>query len=131
MDFANLDLTKHADTPETMDVMHPVTDTPLMVDGQKVQITVLGAESSKARQLIDSFSRKALSSRNQQMSPDRAKEFQIELLTACTVSWANVQLNGQMLEPTKDNIMMMYRDYPWLRQQVDAFMSNRANFFKA
>ena len=52
----------------------------------------------------------------------------IEVLIACTLDWANVAFEGEVLECTKANIRKVYTAFPWVREQVDEFVDDRANF---
>jgi hypothetical protein len=54
----------------------------------------------------------------------------IELLSRVTLSWENVEVNGESLECTPENAKKLYEEYYWLLQQVDTFVGERANFFR-
>lgn len=55
------------------------------------------------------------------------RNFTIELLTACTASW-NLTWNGKQPECTPENVRKLYAEQPWIREQVDVFVGDRANF---
>lgn len=54
-----------------------------------------------------------------------------ELLAAVTMSWENIKLDGMILECSKPIAKNLYVRYPWLREQVNQFVGNRANFFRS
>lgn len=52
----------------------------------------------------------------------------IELLVACTLAWDGIGDAGGPLPCTPDNARRLYRDFPFLREQVDRFIADRKNF---
>jgi hypothetical protein len=52
----------------------------------------------------------------------------LNLLVACTLAWEGVIVEGVDLPCTPDNVKMVYRRFPWLQEQVTAFIGDRANF---
>ena len=47
------------------------------------------------------------------------------------VEFANqLQLEGKDLEPTPENILMVYTEWTWIKDQAQEFVNNRANFFR-
>ncbi len=53
----------------------------------------------------------------------------IDDLVSMTVSWRGVVLDGKELECTPENCEMIYRRFPFIRDQAKAFVEHRANFF--
>jgi len=133
MDLAKLDLTEHANSGAELEVLHPITGENLLDDnGEKVVITLLGADSTKMRGAMSDRARKQLSQKKAQvMSLDQAEETSSELLSAITIGWRGFVENGEVIPCTEENAKRLYTKYAWLRLQVDAFVSDRANFFKA
>lgn len=133
MDLAKLNLVEFANGSQKMNVVHPITENELLTsDGQQVYIEVLGADSSKMRDEMSARARKQMAKRsNQILTLDEAEAASAELLAAITVNWFGIEENGVALECTKENAIMIYKKYSWLRLQVDSFVSDRANFYKA
>ena len=133
MDLAKLDLTEHANNGATMDVMHPITGEPLLdANGFHVTVTLLGADSTKMRQEMSNRAKKQLASKNKPVNNiEEAEKLSAELLAVITVSWSGITENGQEIECNRENAINVYKKYSWLRQQVDAFTTDRANFYKA
>ena len=57
----------------------------------------------------------------------------LEHLLAVTIGWEGVLYNGQPLEFTADNLRMVYTEarLRFIREQVEAFVGDRQNFFIA
>lgn len=54
----------------------------------------------------------------------------IDLLAECTLNWRDVVLDGETLPFSKNNARELYTRFPWIREQADAFIGDRANFIK-
>ena len=57
------------------------------------------------------------------------------VLAKCTLGWEGSAKPGclaldedEFLECTEENALRVYTDFAWIREQVDAFMNDRANF---
>jgi hypothetical protein len=62
---------------------------------------------------------------------ERSEEHVSELVASVTISWENVKDGGPELKCTRENAKRLYMKYPWLREQVNRFAGNRANFFRS
>lgn len=133
MDLAKLDLTEHANVGSVMEVLHPITgELMLTTNGEPVTITLLGADSTKMRQEMSNRAKKQLAAKSRQISSvDEAEKMSAELLATITVDWFGLSENGSEIVCNYDNAVGVYKKYSWLRQQVDAFTTDRANFYKA
>lgn len=134
MDLATLNLTPSADAGAQMTVMHPVTDEPLLTtDGDEVTIQLVGSDSTVMR---DEMKRRATKFLNKKQSRkridvDESIRESAETLAACTTGWFGISENGALVPFTRENVVRIFMKYDWLRQQVDNFVSERGNFFKA
>ncbi len=54
----------------------------------------------------------------------------IKNLAAVTVAWSGIVMDGADLECTPANAADFYRRVPMVREQVEKFVEDRANFFK-
>lgn len=133
MDLAKLDLTEHANNGATMDVMHPITGEQLLdANGFPVTVTLLGADSTKMRQEMSDRAKRQLAKKPQSIQTiDEAEKLSAELLATITVGWSGFVENGEAIECNRENAIRLYTKYSWLRQQIDAFTTDRANFYKA
>lgn len=113
--------------------------TPLVnAAGESVTITLLGPDSAKYRALTRESIKKRLDRRVQGASDvtmddlDQIERETIEILVVCTVGWTGVRTpEGETIACTQDNARRLYENYPVVREQVDAFVGNRANFLQA
>lgn len=63
------------------------------------------------------------------LSVEDLDETQLQLLIGVTTGWENVIFDGQPIEFSADNVRMVYKEFPFIREQVDRFISDRRNFF--
>lgn len=104
--------------------------------GRPVKFILLGSDSAAYRKA----SRDQVRSRLQAMSTGGQEELTLEeeeenvvaILAACTVGWENVEdPKGKEIKFSDDAAREVYRRYPHIRGQVDAFISRQANFISA
>ena len=134
MDLAKLDMTEHANNSATLEVLHPITGEFLTDNaGNVVTIDLLGSDSTKMRNAMSARARKQLAQKkpNQITTIDDAERASAELLAEVVTGWHGAEENSTVLECTKDNVVYILTKYSWLRLQVDQFVSDRSNFFKA
>jgi len=125
MDLSTLDVKAVAEEGATLEVRHPVTGN--LIDGMSVK--VLGTDSATYRNAVKARIRRAANQRKKQdFDPDKAERDALELLADLTVGWDGVELDGEPLKCTRENCIMVYGRFPWLREQVDEFVADRANF---
>lgn len=126
-DLSKLDTSEAAEMGAVLDVLHPTENTTL-----GIKITLAGADSDIYRKTVN----KSVNKRVQRMKPGQSMPFTAEeqeesgisLLAACTLAWEGVLVDGQELPCSKDNAKALYRRFPWIREQVDTFIGDRANF---
>lgn len=128
MDLAELDLSDAA----TMEVRHPGTGSVLTDgDGDPVAIRLYGTDSDAylngRRMMVNRAVRKG----GRTQTAEEFEEDAISLLAACTAGWSGIDLDGKPFAYNAANAKTLYRRFPWLRDQVDAFIGDRANFSKA
>lgn len=134
MDLATLDMAA-ADTGAVMTVRHPISDAVLEgTDGQPITITLAGSDSERFRKVQRASANRRLktqSSRRGQITSEEIEADALETLAACTIAWHGLVVDGEALECNAVNARKAYKRLPWLREQVDAFVGDRANFLKA
>jgi len=135
-DLSALDTTSAADQGATMHVAHPVTGVALsQEDGSPVSLILAGEDSERFRKQ-DRTARSRRLARQQQgramkLSADELDSDALEMLVAVTVGWSGLALDGADLPYSPDNARKLYTRLPWLREQAQAFVLDRANFLKA
>ena len=126
-DLSKLDTSGAAETGAVLEVLHPTENTPL-----GIKITLAGADSDVYRKMVN----KSVNKRLQRIKPGQTIPFTAEeqeesglnLLAVCTLSWEGVVVEGEALPCTKENAKMVYQRFPWIKEQVDQFIGDRANF---
>lgn len=101
-------------------------------------ISVLGKDSDQFQKISRGQNKKRMAKmqkggfRNVATPPiEEIESDGIELLAACTTGWKGVVIDKKKIEFSKDNAVMVYNRYPWLKEQVDIAIGDRANFIKA
>lgn len=137
MDLSTLNVVAAAETGEVMTLKHPVTGDDLMTDdpdGPKPQtITLRGSDSEAYRKrsnaIVQQRSKRARAGRLS-LSVDEVEEGEIEVLVAATAGW-NLWINGESPTFSAAAARELYATYPWIKEQAQAFVGERANFLKS
>jgi len=136
-DFASIDTKKLSESGVQLSLLKldgkPLTDR----DGNPVRVTLLGPDSAKYRALTRENIRRRLEKRAlgtvaSDVDIDEVERETMEILTVCTVAWEGVNTpQGEPIPCTPENVRKLYEAYPVIREQVDGFVGNRANFIPA
>lgn len=122
-------------------IEHPVTGKPIGDIDQKtgalvkvLKIKLAGKDSdvhkAQSRKMLNRRLNNQKTRRNSAMTVEELEEEGLGMLVACTLGWENVELEGKELPFSAENARMVYTKFPWIREQVDAFIGERENFFK-
>lgn len=127
LDLTELDLSASAEAGNVVEIEHPISG-----EDTGIRITVLGTDSKKYKDKVREqqqarFNKAARSRSRKSANIGMSDEEASELLAACTVSWSGVKENGD--EVPVEQAARIYTKYSWIREQVDEFMGDRANFF--
>lgn len=113
------------------------TNEPLIArNGKPVTIILHGPDSDKYREFTRSQLKKRInnlgdSKRITDYNVEEAEADSLELLSRVTSGWLNVfDTEGNEIPYSSDVAKTLYTNYPLVREQVDAFVANRANFLK-
>lgn len=128
-DFTTRDVAQKAEEGAELEVLDPVTG-----DGVGVFITLAGADSVIHRKAAATIAKRRMSNmkgfRNMALDPEKFEAEGIEVLAACTLAWKGVVVDGASLPCSRDNAIMLYTRFPWLREQVDQFISDRSVYLQ-
>lgn len=133
--FDNLAL--EVDKPARMQIIHPFTGQPLRTaDGTEAYVDVYSGDSVIARKHIRKIQQRAINSRGRaRMNPEQAEADSVELLAELSAGWFLVGFDGVVIDVpfNSENARELYaeRSMAWIRDQVDAFSGERANFSRA
>lgn len=123
------------DRPRTCALVNPITRQPLRDgDGNEAFISLYSVDAEPARQHRLEASRRRLNTRGT-VSPEELEADSVALLAALTAGWHLVALDGSPIDVpfSAEAARELYAEpsLAWIREQVDAFASSRANFGKA
>lgn len=59
---------------------------------------------------------------------EELEKARLATLVACTLDWRNLDLDGKSVACNSISANHVYRNFPWLREQVDNFIGDRRNF---
>lgn len=133
IDLSSIDTVKGSNEGFDVQIYHPGTNEDL-----GITIHVLGKDSDEFIKVSRAQSKKRLAKmtksgfRNTSPVPvEEVEQDGIALLAACTKSWVGVIVEGKAVECSVENAKMIYERFPWIREQVDTAIGDRANFIKA
>jgi hypothetical protein len=134
-DLSDLSTASLSDSGAAMELCHPATNQVLKGDDDKpITITLAGIDSDIYRKA----QRKQLNKRLQagrgkapKLTAEELEEEALDVLAQCTLAWSgNFSVRGQKLECNRANARTLYSEMPWIREQADAFMGERANYIR-
>lgn len=131
-------LALEVEQPSRMIIVHPVNRQPLRdTEGKEAFIDVYSGDSEVARKHQRAMAKRRLAVRGNRgrQSIEELEAESTALLAALTAGWYLLGLNGEPLGVlfTPDNARELYADpaVSWLREQVDEYAGDRANFSPA
>lgn len=95
-------------------------------EGKKMTIYLVGTDS---RQFSEFQVRNASKYRGKKTpSVGQMKKDQRDLLACCTTRFENIVIDGSTVDYSHKSAMDLYERLPWVKEQVDEFINERANF---
>ena len=135
MDLSKFDASSAADEGVAMIVQHPIDDTNMLDEetGESVVITLIGQDSKSVQKLVHKITNRKLArtfkrGRGISIKAEQIDTDALEILATCTKAWEGIVVDGEKLQCTFENAKKVYERFPWLREQVDDFTTDRANF---
>ncbi len=100
-----------------------------------VTIMLVGHDSKKWREASDIVGNKRIARANAggggPRTMEEAREDRVFLLASATIAWDGIVVGGKELACNFNNAKRVYELAPFISDQVDAFIGNRANFSAA
>lgn len=135
VDISGIDVVKAANEGAPIEILHPVTGEPL-----GITINILGRDSDEFKRVTTEQSRRRLKAMTKSgtFKADAVPVAEIEkdgvaALVAVTTGWSPA-IVIQPGEPaslfSKENCVKLYNRHPYIKEQVDAAVNERANFSK-
>ena len=133
VDLAAIDTVKGSNEGFDVRIYHPGTNEDL-----DITISVLGKDSDLFQKVSRNQNKKRMAKmqkggfRNNTSIPiEQVESDGIDLLAACTTGWTGVVIDKKEIEFSKDNAIMVYERFPWIKEQIDTAIGDRANFIKS
>ncbi len=132
VDLSLMDTVKGSNEGFDVRIFHPGTNEDL-----EITINVLGKDSDAFQQLSRAQNKKRMAKmskggfRNTTPPVEEIERDGIDLLAACTTGWTGIIVEEKEIEFSKDNAVMIYESYPWIKEQIDTAIGDRANFIKS
>jgi len=139
MDLEKLDVVRGSNAGFELQLYHPATRANL-----GIFFTILGRDSEEYRRVLGEQNRQRMSKAARAggayrpLSLEEIEQDTLEILVACTRAWKDVgeklpdsiKVAGKVLACTPENTRKVYLEHPWIREQVDSAIADRANFLK-
>ena len=134
-DLKNLDTLGAAERGMTIELKHPFNGEALFseveVDGKKKKsywtVSVVGVGSrlyNQAQKKLEQARKDSWANKHKQLDEEKEEELIRNISVACTTGWAGITEDGKLVEFSRENAVRIYRDYPWLANQVNEAMYN-------
>ena len=109
---------------------HPATEENLTAgDNKPVRAKVVGVDSQKYRAVMNKINNKRLKRRKLLGTAEMLEKEKLETIFACLVDWENFYRDGELMPCNVENKQFMLENFPWLVEQLDLAIGDRANFF--
>lgn len=135
MDLSKLDTVKGSEAGAVLVLRHPTTNKPLKNGDDPISITLLGKDSTKYQNAHHAAAAKRLenlSVKGSKISIDSEGLSPVEdaarILSQVTLGWSGIVVEGQPVPFSEAAAFDLYVKFPWIREQVDTFIVDRANF---
>lgn len=127
MDLNDINLTEKSDAGAELTLEHPVTGDKL--EGMKIMLAGSDSKAFRAKQKEINSARITRMMKRKSSSLQNSDDDECELLAACTLGWSGIVAGGEELAFSNAAAKNLYMEHNWIREQVDEFVGNRANFF--
>jgi len=122
VDLSQYDTKKSSEEGAWLEIESP-TGEPL-----GIHFKILGVDSEVYNKQLRKNQDKMMKKGMKNIKSENIEVEGIELLVACTVDWEGIADNGEDLGCTKENVRYVYKNYPWIKDQIDEFIGDRSNF---
>ena len=126
VDLAALDVTSAAEKGAVLQLTHPVSGVEL-----DISIRLAGMDSEQYQKAQRAAVNKRVNKRRRTpLDPEELAEESYTLLAKVTLGWEGIVLDGELIPFSQENARMIYKRFPWIREQVDQFTTDRGNFLQ-
>ncbi len=107
-------------------ISHPKTGEPL-----GITIRVAGPDSKRVKQARAIIVNERTDMRIRKPSAERMDDESNRITAASIISWSGVVVSGKTWEYSSQNAHRLMVQWPFIREQIDSFVGDRANFIKS
>jgi hypothetical protein len=125
MDLKKYDTITACDSGAEMELKDPITG-----DGLDAFITLAGVDSAAFRKAQDDCASARIRNQVNTISIKDIRKENIYSLASCTLAWRGIEEGGTPIPFSKQAVIDLYTRYPWVFEQVNAFIGNRANYLR-
>lgn len=122
-DLANLNVAEKSEEGTWIEIEHPVSSEPL-----GMHVKILGTESKAYQKALRKNQDKRLKKGMRKVKSEELENESIELLVQCVVDWQDFVFEGEELECKPENIRWVFKNYKWVKDQVDEQIGDYSNF---
>jgi len=144
IDLGDIDTVEAANGGFEVELYHPATNEDL-----GIFITILGKDSDTFQKISRQQNKKRMERMSKNgfragkvtaPSQEEIDADNLEMITACSISWrtseedeekATILFNGEDLPFSIGAAKKLYSARPWIKEQIDIAIGDRANFIKA
>lgn len=136
-DLNSIDTVKGSNEGFDVQIYHPGTNEDL-----GITITILGKDSDEFQKVSRAQSKRRIQKmskggfRNMNTPLEEIEADALDLLASCTKGWKQdnkptITMDGKEVAFSRENAVMLYERFPWIKEQVDTAMGDRANFIRS
>ncbi|GAB4182148.1 MAG: hypothetical protein OHK0024_21440 [Thalassobaculales bacterium] len=131
----DIDTVTLADEGVWMTLEHPVTGEALLHQGRPVRLKVLGGDGRRFEKIsaeLETLQRDLMVKARGRVHAAKTRQITRQGVARAIIDWENVTLpGGEPLSLTEANALRLCTELPWLYDQVDRFISDRAHFMNS
>ena len=125
-DLASLgDMASSQEQGTEIEITHPGTGEPL-----GISMRVAGPDSKRQKAATALIIAERTEMRIRKITAARLEDEAIRIAAASIISWSGVVENGKAVEYSPSVALGLLTKYPFIREQIQAHSSDRANFLK-
>jgi hypothetical protein len=128
LDINDLDYSGHA----ILHLRHPETgDLLYFGDEQPVTVTLAGTDSSEFQKATLAERQAQINAVGKTFTPDNYERTRLRVIARCVIDWRGIGWQGKEIKPDFETVFSALSKRKWLREQIEDFIGQRANFSKA
>jgi hypothetical protein len=95
-----------------------------------VFLSIVGQDSKQYREVSKVLMRDRLANKEKVIDVDKVEQDNATLIASCIVGWSDDEALGGPYTPQRATELMMMPELSWIREEVQAFITERSNFFQ-